>query len=141
MSFTEEASNESGFDNEDPLTQQERVDIRRYCWYPAYGPGASGFQGWRFFEAYGVLEYRMTNMTGQEFSVIRYMLNNLAALEAAIIAASSGLNVAEASVFIRNPRELKDRKQLYDSQRCELCNFIGVPPGPSRKGGGVSIII
>ena len=37
------------------LSNSERVDVRRFCGYPAYGAGSSGFQSWRFFEAYGTL--------------------------------------------------------------------------------------
>jgi hypothetical protein len=137
---TDATSNESGFDTS-PLTDQERVDVRRYTWYPAYGPGPSGFQSWRYFQSYGMLEYRLTNMAPGEFGVLRYMLGNLAMLEAALPAASGGLNVGVASVFTRNPRELLERKQLYDYHRRELCNFMGVPPGPYGCGSGGSIVI
>jgi hypothetical protein len=137
---TDETLNEAGFDTSS-LTDAERVAIRRYCWYPAYGPGASGFQSWRYFQAYGTLEYRLTNMAPEEFSVVRFMLSNITTLEAAIPAASSGLNVAQAAVFTRNPRELLERKQLYDYQRMELCKFFGIPPGPMKGDSSNNIIV
>ena len=31
------------------LTEAPKVEIRRYCGYPAYGAGAAGFDSWRFF--------------------------------------------------------------------------------------------
>jgi hypothetical protein len=132
-------SNEDSFP-ETPLSDNERIDVRRYCWYPVYGPGAAGFNGWRFFQAYGFLEYRLTNMAGGELQALRFMLTNLYALESAITAASPGLNVESASVFTRNPRELPERKRLYDYTRKELCNFMGVPPGP-MAGSGNAIVI
>lgn len=88
-----------------------------------------------------MLEYRMTNMAPEEFQTLRYMLSNLVTLEAAIPATSAGLNVAVASVFTRNPRELRERKGLYDYTRLELCKFMGVPPGPERVAGGGLIVI
>ena len=41
------------------FTDAEKTDIRRHCGYPAYGAGAAGFQAWRFYQAYGLLEYRI----------------------------------------------------------------------------------
>ena len=47
-----------------PLSDDEKANIRRFCGYPAYGAGPSGFQGWRFFQAYGLLEYRLGGAGG-----------------------------------------------------------------------------
>ncbi len=48
------------------FTDAEKTDIRRFCGYPAYGAGAAGFQSWRFYQAYGMLEYRMNNLSAAE---------------------------------------------------------------------------
>ncbi len=61
--------------------ESQLVDIRRFCGYPVYGVGASGFQGWRFFQAYGLLEYRMQNMAPAEEAVALGYLTQLASLE------------------------------------------------------------
>lgn len=59
------------------FTTQERVDIRRFCWYPVYGGTPSSFQSYRFFQAYGTLEYRLSNLLPEEEGVIRttYLAN------------------------------------------------------------------
>jgi len=113
-----------------PFSDAEKTDIRRFCGYPAYGSGASGFQGWRFFQAYGLLEYRMNNLAPAEYQVVRKYLAQLYALEAAIPAAAANLDTAEASVWIHNPVEVEQRTALFDDWRRRLCGFLGLPPGP-----------
>ena len=58
-----------------PLTPKMKSDVRRHLGYPVaglarvspFGVGfASGFIGYRFFEVYGLLEYRMVNMAPEE---------------------------------------------------------------------------
>jgi hypothetical protein len=59
-----------------PLTATQKTEIRRHLKYPVIGlvrtgqPGggtlASGFAGYRFFQAYGALEYKMNNMAADE---------------------------------------------------------------------------
>jgi hypothetical protein len=53
------------------FSEAERTDIRRYCGYPAYGAGNAGFQGWRFFQVYGLMEWRLSHLTGSEEAVVR----------------------------------------------------------------------
>ncbi len=59
------------------FTDAQLTDIRRFCGYPAYGGSPSGFQSWRFFQAYGLLEYRLQNLSPAEQQVV---LNQLAFL-------------------------------------------------------------
>ena len=59
------------------LTDPEKTDVRRFCGYPAYGAGVDGFDGWRFYQVYGLLEYRMTNLSCEEESVVRRYLAQL----------------------------------------------------------------
>ena len=119
------------------FTDAQKTDIRRFCGYPAYGAGASGFEGWRFFQAYGDLEYRMNNLSAAEETVVETIyLPNLTSLEAAIPAASSNLDTAVAAVWTHNPHELRDRDRLLDGWRLRLCGFLGVPPGPDLSGRG-----
>lgn len=119
----------------------ERTDIRRYCGYPAYGAGASGFQGWRFFQAYGLLEYRLSNLAPAEEAVARGYLAQLAPLELEIPATGSRLDTAEAAVWTRNPQELRDRTRLFDDWRRRLCGFLGVPPGPGLGDGQIAVVV
>ncbi len=119
------------------FTDSERTDIRRFCGYPAFGAGTSGFQNWRFYQAYGLLEFRLNYLTGAEEAVARRYLGQLALLEAAIPAASDGVDIAAAGAYKRSPDELRERDRLFDGWRRRLCGFLGVPPGPDLGDGGV----
>ncbi len=114
----------------DPLSDAERVDVRRFCGYPAYGAGATGLQSWRFFQAYGMLEFRMTNMSGSELQVIRQKLATLYGLEQNIPDSAQDLDTEKASVWTRNRSEVADRTGLFEDWCRRLAAFIGVPPGP-----------
>ena len=131
----------SGNEAPDSLDEADKVDVRRFCGYPAYGAGASGFQGWRFYQAYGLLEYRLNNMAPEEVTVVQQYLTNLRALEAAVPAAGANLATATAGPWIRNKAELRERVVLFDSWRTRLCGFMGVPVGPQLANGAGSIVI
>ena len=117
------------------LTDAEKADLRRFCGYQAYGTGASGFAGWRFFQVAGVLEYRMNNFAPAEFQVARQYLAQLYVMEFAIPGAGATLNVGVAAVFTRNAKEMSERRSLFNGWRTELCGFMGVPPGPNLASG------
>lgn len=119
----------------------ELTDIRRHCGYPAYGVGASGFQGWRFFQAYGLLEYRMQNLAPQEELVVRTYLAQLASLEIDVTGTAARLDTEQAAVWTRNPQELRERTRLFDGWRRRLCGFMGVPPGPALGDGGIELVV
>ncbi|EFU5185833.1 hypothetical protein HT824_004447 [Salmonella enterica] len=122
------------------FTTQERVDIRRFCWYPVYGGTPSSFQSYRFFQAYGTLEYRLSNLLPEEEGVIRTTyLANLTTLETAIPGTSANLDTDQAAVWTHNKRELADRDALFSNWRLKLCQFLGVPPGPAYSGSGGSM--
>lgn len=123
------------------LSDSERTDARRFCGYPAYGSGAAGFQGWRFFQAYGLLEYRLTNMSDAEIAVTRTYLASLGGMEAAVPAAAMNLDTDQAAVWTRNAHEVGDRQALLDDWRRRLCGFLGVPPGPALAGAGVTLVV
>jgi hypothetical protein len=118
-----------------PFTDAEKTDLRRFMGYSAYGPGATGFQGWRFFQAYGLMEYRMNNAAPAEIQVVRQYLSQLYDLESAIPATGGDLDTLEAAVWKWNPNEVRDRMRLFDNWRRRLCRFWGVPPGPDLQGG------
>jgi hypothetical protein len=120
----------SGGLSTDPLSDAERVDVRRFCGYPSYGAGASGFQSWRFFEAYGTLEFRLSNMSGSEYQVVRQKLAALYSLEQGIPNIALSLDTNEAAAWKRNPSEITDRIGFFENWCRGLASFIGVPPGP-----------
>jgi hypothetical protein len=124
-----------------PLTNREKVDTRRYCGYPAYGGTPSGFSSWRFFQAYGLLEYRMNNLADDEVCVVRRYLGTLCALEAAIPQSADNLDTDAAAVWSHNKSEVADRERLFDNWRLRLCAFFGLPPGPGLQSGQPALIV
>jgi hypothetical protein len=124
------------------FTTQERVNIRRYCGYPQYGATPSCFQSYRFFQAYGTLEYRMSNMLPEEGNVVREVyLSTLAKLESAIPRAGENLDTDEAGPWKHNKNEVRDRSALFNKWRRDLCAFMGIPGGPGLGDGSVSFVV
>lgn len=123
------------------FTDAEKTDVRRFCGYPAYGAGAAGNAGWRFFQAYGALEYRLNNLAPAEECVVRGQLATLRTLEAAVPAAGDNLDTDSASVWRRNRSELRDRERLLADWSRRLTGFLGVPPGPGLGNDGVRWIV
>jgi hypothetical protein len=119
----------------------QKADIRRFCGYPAYGAGAAGFESWRFFQAYGTLEYRMNNLAPAEIAVTLQYLSTLAALEAAIPAASDNLDTQSAAAWTHNENEAAERMKLFDAWRRRLCGFLGIPAGPALAQPGASLVV
>ena len=111
------------------VSDADKTDARRFCGYPAYGNGADGNAGWRFYQWYGELEYRLSYLSASEEAVLSRYLATLRALEQAVVDASSSLDTAQAAVWSRNPTEIADRTSLLDDWRRRLCAFLGVPPG------------
>jgi len=129
------------------LSDDEKANVRRFCGYPAYGAGATGFQGWRFFQAYGLLEYRLgqdpvtgiPNMAPAELAILRQYLQTLYMLESAIPNAGSNLDTAAAAIWTHNKDEVADRLALYNTWRRQLCGFVGIAVGPAMTENGNSI--
>lgn len=124
-----------------PLADAEKTDARRHCGYPAYGAGAAGFQGWRFFQAYGLMEYRLNNLADAELAVVRTYLATLNGLETAVPGASANLDTDQAAVWRHNAREVEDRMRLFDGWRRRLCGFLGLPPGPALSDGTLTLVV
>ena len=123
------------------FTDAEKTDTRRYCGYPAYGAGAAGAEGYRFFQAYGLMEFRLNNLSGAEEAVVRTYLATLRGLEAAIPAAAAGLETQQAAGWTRNPHEMRERVDLFDGWRRRLCGFLGLPAGPDMAGTAITLVV
>jgi len=119
----------------------EKTDIRRFCGYPAYGATAAGFENWRFYQAYGLLEFRMNNLSAAEESVVRRYLANLNVLEVAVPMAAQNLDTDQAAVWTHNREEVTDRTALLDDWRRRLCSFFGLPPGPGLASPGITLLV
>jgi hypothetical protein len=119
----------------------EKVDIRRFCGYPAYGAAPTGMQSWRYFQIFGLLEFRLTNLSDAEIAVVRRYLGTMATLELAIPSVSENLDTDQAAMWTRNKDELADRIRLLDEWRCRLCGFLGISRGPALTGGSVHLVV
>ena len=124
------------------FSDAEKADIRRFCGYPPYGAGKTSFQSWRFFQAYGVLEYRLNNMAPAEIQNIRLKINDLYALETAVLSSSDNLDTDKAAVWTHNPNEIRDRMMLLSRWSKKLCLLVGAPFGPHMdEGARVSLVL
>lgn len=118
------------------FTDQNLVDIRRFCGYPAYGDGSVVFPYPWIMRQYLALEYRLQHLSQDEGGVVvNTYLANLSTLENAIPGTGANLDTQQAAVWTHNPNEQRDRERLLDSWRRRLCDFLGVPPGPNFSGG------
>lgn len=124
-----------------PLTDAEKTDVRRFCGYPAYGAAPSGMETWRFYQAYGLLEFRMNNLSEAELMVVRRYLGTLVGLELAIPQSGGNLDTDRASVWTRNRDEIRDRTALFDNWRRRLCAFLGLPPGRGLADCGMTLVV
>ena len=115
------------------LTDAQLVDCRRFCGFPLFGGQPVQAFGYRFFQWYGTLEFRMNNMDPAETVVLTNYLTQLNLLETAIYGTSANLDTDVAAVWTHNKNEQRDREALFDSQRRRLCAFFGIPPGPGLK--------
>lgn len=123
------------------FSEAERTELRRFCGYPTYGFGAVGYQGHRFHQAFGLLEFRLSHLTGSEETAARRYLASLETMERAIPAAVETLDTEQAAVWKRNPREIEERTALFDDWRRRLCGFLGVPPGPALGERGIRVVV
>src|SRR5664279_4837732 len=98
-------------------------------------------EAWRFFQVYGALEFRLTNLSVSEIAVARRYLGTLLGLELAVPEAAANLDTDEASIWTRNKSEVTDRMRLLDDWRRRLCGFLGVPPGPAFSGNAPALIV
>lgn len=123
------------------FTDQQKTDLRRFCGYPAYGSSLGGSAGWRFFTAYGALEYKLNNLSPSEVQIALNYLAVLYVLEGAVPAASENLDSDAAATWRHNQNEVADRLKLFDGWRRRLCAFLGVPPGGGLGDSGLAWIV
>lgn len=123
------------------FTDAERTDIRRFCGYPAYGLGDEGFQGWRFYQVYGLMEFRISHLSGSEEATVRRYLATLTDLEQAIPAAAANLDTDQAAVWTHNRDEILHRSRLFEDWCRRLCGFLGLPAGPALGTGQPVLVV
>ena len=92
------------------LTTAQMTDIRRFCGYGMFGSQALPASGYRFSAHYGVLEYKMQNLTTDEYTVLTATyLANLYLLETDIYGSTGvrgNLDTDEAAVWKHNKKRV-----------------------------------
>lgn len=127
------------------LTELQKIDVRRYCGFPVYGAGAPSSSppsfGYRYYEQYLILEYRMNNLAPEEETTLQEKyLNVLYALENAIPTASENLDTDRAAVWYHNKNEVRDRMELFKLWCIRLCDFLKVQ-GPAKTLSSFQIVV
>lgn len=124
------------------LTEEQKEQVRYYCGYGMLGQQMLPANGYRFFQTYGELEYKLINMQpGEENQVTTYYLVNLAQLESDIPAIRNNIDTKQAAVWYWNDKEFRDRVKLFNYVRRELCNYLGLTPGPGLMTGAVGFTV
>lgn len=133
------------------LTDAQKVDVRRWAGYQLQGDSESQPFTVPVFTSTTVggsgvmpgmtLDYRLVHLSDSEESVlINTYLQNLTALEQAILDSAANLDTNKAAVWERNPREVQERTRLFDGWRRRMCGFLGIAPGPELGCGGMSLV-
>ena len=123
------------------LTDAQKTDARRFCGYPAYGAAPTGFDNWRFYQVFGLLEFRLNNLSDSETAILLRYLGTLTVMEIAIPRSADNLDTDTAAVWTRNRDEPRDRMRLFDEWRRRLCGFLGIPPGPLLIDYGITLVV
>jgi hypothetical protein len=123
------------------LSDFEKTDARRHCGYPAYGASPAGFENWRFYGVFGLMEFRLNNLSPSELTVMRRYLTTLSGLEQAVPRSGDSMDTDQAAVWTRNKDEHRDRADLLDNWRRRLCGFLGIPPGPALGSGSMTLVV
>lgn len=124
------------------FTTAEKVSIRRFMGYPAFGNAATQHFGHRFMTAYGQLEYKMNNLSDDEEAVVRDYLSKCTQLETDLYGTRDNMDTASAAVWTRNSQEVGERSGLLRMWCMKLCDLFGIPPGPSQaKRNSRSVVV
>ena len=124
------------------LTEVQKSQVRYFCGYGALGEQALPANGYRFFTEYGEMEYKLINLQpGEEWEVINYYIVNLSQLKSDIPTVRNNVDTKQAAVWYWNTNELRDRRRLFNYVRRELCNFLGLTPGPGLMTGAIGFMV
>ena len=127
-----------------PLSDDDKNLVRYFCGYPVYPAGVVVTIEVVTNPIYLQLEYKMNNMQPSGYQRVRFHLQELIPLDAAIAGSSSNLDTDQASVWYHNKREVRDRTRLYNQRRRTFADALGVAYGPNlagSSGGSIACIV
>lgn len=127
------------------LTDQQLADTRRYAGYPMLGDTVADNSrdfayGWVSPGTWQTLFHRLTNLRPEEETILVNYLTKIAGLETAVTDSSDNLDTDQAAVWYHNKNEVNDRMKLFNLWRRQMCDFIGIAPGPSLGQGGTRLV-
>jgi hypothetical protein len=122
------------------LSNQQIVDCRRFMGYSVSGNTTSQPYREPVYSnetlASLSLDYRLANLQAEEEgTVVNYYLANLYKREQEIQDASYNLDTDQAAVWKHNKDEVRDRRDLFNQLRLDLCDFLGFAPGRALSRG------
>ena len=125
------------------FTDQQLVDIRRFCGFPALGDGNVVFPFPWIMKRYLALEYRLTHLgTSEGTTLVQTYLTPLYAMESDLDAIYTNLDTASAGPWQHNANEQRDKVRLFNYWRRRLCTFLDVLPGPQLDdAGGIALVV
>jgi hypothetical protein len=126
------------------FTDQQLVDIRRFCGYPTQSDGTVLFPAPWVNREYLALDYRLQHFSIDETkTILTVYLPPLYVAQTAIQTMGTTLNVDMAGPFKRNSREMRERISLYNWLRRDLCAYMGIQPGPglSQSDGSITLMV
>ena len=113
-----------------PLTETQRVQIRRLTGYPVKGSNAATANSnmWWYYTNYQQLEYRMEYLQPEEINEVVNLLNTCLDLENAFQQITADLSTQSAGPWVRNPKEIDDYKKQFEYWcRYLATQVLGVP--------------
>lgn len=127
------------------LTDQQLADTRRYAGYPMLGDTVADNSrdfayGWVSPGTWQTLYHRLTNLRPEEETILVNYLTKIGGLETAVTDSSDNLDTDQAAVWFHNKNEVNDRMKLFNLWRRQMCDFIGIAPGPSLGQGGTRLV-
>jgi hypothetical protein len=112
------------------LTNQQKVEVRRFCGFPVFGNNVTASPpsfGYRYYQQYLIMEYRMNNLSVDEESTLELVyLAKLRSLEVDITNSSENLDTDRAAVWYHNKNEVRDRFDLFKLWCKRLIEFMGL---------------
>lgn len=124
------------------FTEQEKIDIRRFCGFPVFGQTdvVVSFT-YRYNQAYLTIEYRMNNLTANEEDTVRVKyLAKLYTLETAITDSVNNLDTDQVAIWYHNKDEVADKDALFKLWCTRLYNFFMQMSGPGGQAAPRMIV-
>ena len=125
------------------LSEAQKLDVRRYAGYPLVSPDPE-FVDPAIVNVPGQVRSLgdwLDDLSAEQETVLTDLyLANLTTLETGQLDALENVDASAAGTWKSNPREISERRRMFNQWRRDMCNFIGVDPGPGLGSGGMNLV-